>query len=59
MTVRQDAKGYAQSSVTFTYELTLSSVQPSEGKWRGTETDFYFLLILRRIKKGGKTFSEK
>uniref|UniRef100_A0A3P8VF56 PKHD1 like 1, tandem duplicate 2 n=1 Tax=Cynoglossus semilaevis TaxID=244447 RepID=A0A3P8VF56_CYNSE len=30
VTVRQDAKGYAQSSVTFTYELTLSSVQPSE-----------------------------
>uniref|UniRef100_A0A3P8VH65 PKHD1 like 1, tandem duplicate 2 n=1 Tax=Cynoglossus semilaevis TaxID=244447 RepID=A0A3P8VH65_CYNSE len=35
VTVRQDAKGYAQSSVTFTYELTLSSVQPSEGSFGG------------------------
>lgn len=30
--LHHQVKGYAQSGVVFTYELTLSSVQPSEGK---------------------------
>lgn len=32
--LRHQVKGHAQSDVTFTYELTLSSVQPNEGKQR-------------------------
>ncbi|XP_025757857.1 PKHD1 like 1, tandem duplicate 1 isoform X2 [Oreochromis niloticus] len=33
--LRHQVKGYAQSGVMFTYELTLSSVQPSEGSFGG------------------------
>uniref|UniRef100_A0AAX7VHS5 Polycystic kidney and hepatic disease 1 (autosomal recessive)-like 1 n=1 Tax=Astatotilapia calliptera TaxID=8154 RepID=A0AAX7VHS5_ASTCA len=33
--LHHQVKGYAQSGVVFTYELTLSSVQPSEGSFGG------------------------
>lgn len=41
--VHHKIQGRAQSDLMFTYELTLSGVQPSEGKQRQT---FFFILFM-------------